>query len=148
METVKVRDMEIGDIKEVLEAEHRCFSVPWTEEAFRTEVEKNKLARYVVVEVADHVVGYGGMWMIMDESHITNIAIHPDYRKRGYGEKIVQALIHKADKEGILRMTLEVRKSNEVAQNLYKKFGFESCGVRPKYYQDNGEDGVIMWRES
>lgn len=147
MGNLLIRNMTTQDIAAVLQIEHQCFSVPWTEEAFRMEVENNKLARYVVAELDGQVVGYGGMWMIMDEAHVTNIALHPDVRGRGYGNRIVAAMIDMAKQEGIIRMTLEVRKSNEVAQNLYKKFGFKACGIRPKYYQDNHEDAVIMWRE-
>lgn len=143
---MKIREMTINDITQVLEIESLCFPVPWSKEAFEMEIEKNKFARYMVLELDNRVIGYGGMWMIIDECHITNIALHPDYRGRGYGNKMVEALINKAFEEGISRMTLEVRKSNLVAQRLYEKYGFISRGIRPKYYQDNDEDALIMWR--
>lgn len=143
----KVRDMVLGDVDDVLEIEKKCFSIPWTREAFAMEIKKNKLSRYIVVQEDHQVVAYGGMWMILDEAHITNIAVHPEYRGKGYGKRIVKALIDRAREEGIFKITLEVRKSNEAALNLYKKYGFKACGIRPRYYQDNGEDGVIMWKE-
>jgi ribosomal-protein-alanine N-acetyltransferase len=147
MDEAIVREMTEEDIRDVCIIERACFAIPWTEEAFQLEIRQNKLARYVVVEVQGMIVGHGGMWKIIDEAHITNIAVHPDYRGRGYGNLIVEKLIKIAKKEKVFRMTLEVRKSNTLAQNLYQKYGFKSCGIRPKYYQDNNEDAVIMWRE-
>ncbi|QEK13120.1 ribosomal-protein-alanine N-acetyltransferase [Crassaminicella thermophila] len=148
MEHVKVREMIVEDIEEVYDIEKRCFAIPWSKESFFAEIQNNKSARYVVLEIDGKVVGYGGMWKILDEGHITNIAVHPDVRGRGYGNLLVEGLLEVADKEEIKRMTLEVRSSNKVAQNLYKKYGFEPCGIRPKYYQDNNENAVIMWREN
>jgi ribosomal-protein-alanine N-acetyltransferase len=146
MDVVKIRSMTVEDIPQVLEIESLCFTVPWSREAFEMEIEKNKFARYIVAEVDGRITGYGGMWFIIDEAHVTNIAVHPEYRGKGYGNLIVDAMVKIADAQGIYQMTLEVRASNHVAQNLYGKFGFESCGVRPKYYADNDEDAVIMWR--
>ncbi|AOT69997.1 ribosomal-protein-alanine N-acetyltransferase [Geosporobacter ferrireducens] len=139
--------MNKEDISQVLEIEKQCFSVPWTKEAFVMEVEKNKFARYIVAELDEIIVGYGGMWMIIDEAHVTNIGVRPDFRGRGFGDVIVKAMIAAAEKEGIYNMTLEVRASNRVARNLYEKYGFKACGIRPKYYQDNNEDAVIMWKQ-
>jgi len=136
-----------SDLDTVMDIENKCFSVPWTREALLLEIDKNRFARYLVAELDGIVMGYGGMWMIMDEAHITNIAVHPDHRGKGYGNFIVEGLIATAKKDGIIRLTLEVRRSNVVAQNLYKKYGFIFCGVRPGYYQDNQEDAIIMWKE-
>jgi len=139
--------MTASDIDRVSEIEKICFSTPWSREAFRMEVEENKCARYVVAVCDDQVVGYGGMWLIIDEAHITNVAVHPDYRGRGIGEAIMRSLVDKATSLGAVRMTLEVRVSNEIAQNLYKKLGFYSAGIRKQYYADNNEDALIMWNE-
>ena len=147
MDVAKIRSMTVDDISQVLEIESLCFTVPWSQEAFKMEIEKNKFAHYIVAEVDGRITGYGGMWFIVDEAHVTNIAVHPQYRGKGYGNFIVDAMVKIADAKGIYQMTLEVRASNHVAQNLYGKFGFESCGVRPKYYADNNEDAVIMWRK-
>lgn len=147
MEPLKIRKLTKLDLEDIMDIEHRCFTVPWTKEAFAMEIDGNKFARYVVAELDGKPVGYGGMWMILDEAHITNIAIHPNHRGRGYGCKLVEALIDIALEEGVGRMTLEVRRSNVVAQNLYKKYGFVHQGVRRRYYQDNNEDAIIMWKE-
>ncbi|AOY75731.1 ribosomal protein S18-alanine N-acetyltransferase [Clostridium formicaceticum] len=147
MEKLEIRKMLMKDIPSVIEIEKQCFPIPWTRGAFETELKKNKLAIYRVATWENQVVGYGGMWFIVDEGHITNIAIHPNFQGRGIGEAIVRALMEEANIKRIYRMTLEVRKSNLIAQNLYKKLGFISCGIRPGYYSDNGEDALIMWKE-
>jgi len=99
-----------------------------------------------VAEVDNKIVGYGGFWVVVDEGHITNIAVHPEYRSKGIGSKIMEGLIELAKKNGIISMTLEVRESNIVAQHLYAKFGFRPLGRRKGYYQDNNEDAIIMWK--
>lgn len=144
-ETV-VRPMTVEDIAAVVEIEKESFATPWTPHAFRMEM-KNCLAVYRVVEVDGRVAAYGGMWLILDEVHVTNIAVHPDYRGRHLGRKIMEELIAEARQRNLLRMTLEVRKQNHVAITLYKKLGFLMAGIRPGYYQDTGEDALIMWVE-
>ncbi|MDX9916492.1 MAG: ribosomal protein S18-alanine N-acetyltransferase [Gudongella sp.] len=145
---ISVRQMETKDIKRVLEIEKESFSTPWSEEAFRTEIEDNILAVYVVAEVDDEVVGYGGFWRILDEAHITNIAVGTSMRGKGIGEAILMGMIDYCTKNEIPHMTLEVRKSNQTALGLYKKHGFSEAGIRPGYYTDNHEDAVIMWKEN
>lgn len=146
MESVIVRKMKLSDIDSVVDIEENSFAIPWTKGAFATELKRNMLAKYYVVEVDGRVVGYGGMWLIMDEAHITNIAVHPKYRGKGIGKKLVEGLIEEVLKLNIYRITLEVRRSNITAQALYKKFGFIPCGIRPEYYQDDKEDAIIMWK--
>ncbi|MFY9176133.1 MAG: ribosomal protein S18-alanine N-acetyltransferase [Caldicoprobacterales bacterium] len=146
MEELWIRPMKVEDIDEVLKIERLCFSTPWSREAFRAEIEGNHCARYLVAELGGLVVGFGGMWIILDEAHITNIGVHPHYRGRGIGEAIMRGLIETASRLKVEGMTLEVRVSNVIAQNLYKKLGFVSVGVRKGYYSDNGEDALIMWR--
>ncbi|RKD23578.1 [SSU ribosomal protein S18P]-alanine acetyltransferase [Caminicella sporogenes DSM 14501] len=146
MKKVNVRKMDLKDIDSVIEIENKSFKVPWSKKSFEREVKENMLAKYFVVEYDEKVVGYGGMWFIIDEIHITNIAVHPDFRGMNLGSFLLKSMIEYAESIGIYKMTLEVRKSNIVAQNLYKKFGFKECGVRPKYYENN-EDAIIMWRE-
>lgn len=143
---INIRKMLVGDIEDVLEIEREAFSTPWSREAFRIEIEENLLAKYFVAEVDKRPIGYGGMWLILNECHITNIAVKKAYRGKGVGKKILEAMILFCDLQGIQRMTLEVRKSNVVAQSLYKKYDFIEQGIRPKYYTDNNEDAVIMWR--
>lgn len=148
MVDVQIRSMSVKDIPEVMEIEKLSFSVPWSEESFRNEIESNMSARYMVVETGKTVAAYGGMWIILDEGHITNIAVHPDYRGRGLGNAIVEALLSAARQEKVRALTLEVRRTNIIAQNLYLKYGFEAVGIRPKYYADNGEDAIIMWKRN
>lgn len=144
---ITVRKMELGDVTSTVDIERSCFPMPWTRGTFIAELRDNRLARYYVAEIGGQVVGYGGMWLIIDEAHITNIAVYPDHRGKGVGRRIVEKLIEESKKLNIRKMSLEVRRSNIVAQSLYKKFGFVACGVRPAYYQDNGEDALIMWLE-
>ncbi|MDN5276824.1 MAG: [ribosomal protein S18]-alanine N-acetyltransferase [Clostridiales bacterium] len=143
-----IRPITSADIDAVWDIEKMCFSVPWSRQSFVLEVEKNRCARYVVAEHSGAVVGYGGMWLIVDEAHITNIAVHPLFRRKGIGEAILKALVTEAHRMGIDRMTLEVRASNIAAQSLYKKLGFVEVGVRKGYYSDNNEDAIIMWNFS
>lgn len=143
-----IRGMKEADIGAIVEIEKGLFTTPWPEEAFLTEIKENKLAQYFVVEVDNEIVGYGGLWHIIDEGHITNIGVKEEFRGRGLGGKILEALIYYCRIKNIKSMTLEVRKSNIIAQNLYKKYGFVDCGIRPKYYGDNNEDAVIMWRKN
>lgn len=133
-------------IDEIVEIEKVSFAVPWSKNAFLQEHFHNPQAHYIVALSNEKVVGYGGFWAILDEGHITNIAVHPKFRGQKVGRVLVEAMIQRADSQGITSLTLEVRKSNTVAQSLYEKYGFLSVGVRPKYYSDNGEDAVIMWR--
>jgi ribosomal-protein-alanine N-acetyltransferase len=93
------------------------------------------------------IVGYGGMWIIIDEAHITNIAVEPAYRGKKLGEQILKGLMELAKLKRVARMTLEVRVSNDDAQKLYKRIGFKPAGIRPGYYIDTNEDALIMWNE-
>jgi [ribosomal protein S18]-alanine N-acetyltransferase len=144
-DTIACRLMKKEDIASVYEVEKASFPTPWSMDAFESELASNHLAHYIVIEVNDTIVGYGGFWSIIDEAHITNIAINPSYRGKKLGEYLVKNLMEFAIELGAEMMTLEVRISNIVAQNLYKKFGFEEKGIRKGYYSDNGEDALIMW---
>jgi [ribosomal protein S18]-alanine N-acetyltransferase len=142
--TIGCRLMTVDDIYEVYQVEIASFPKPWTKDAFKEELTTNHLANYIVLEVDEKIVGYGGFWSIFDEAHITNIAIDPAFRGKKLGEFLVKDLIDLAKELGAKMMTLEVRKSNFVAQHLYKKFGFVEKGIRKNYYSDN-EDALIMW---
>lgn len=143
-----LRDMTEDDIEQVLEIESQSFSTPWTRNAFLIELRENMLAQYIVAQVDEKVVGYAGIWKILNEGHITNIAVLKDYRGKGIGNVLIEGLIWYCSKNNLDSMTLEVRESNTVAQNLYKKYGFVNSGIRPKYYGDNGENAIIMWRDN
>lgn len=143
-----VRAAELRDAAEIAEIEKLCFASPWSIESIEHEIGVNRLALYVVGEVDERIVGYVGIWLVVDEGHITNVAVHPDFRRRHIGEAIISTLIDVTERHGVLAHTLEVRASNIPAQKLYEKFGFTAMGVRKGYYEDNGEDAIIMWRSS
>lgn len=141
-----IRKMELDDLDSIMEIEKQSFTTPWTRNAFEMEIRDNLLAHYIVAVIDGKIVGYGGIWFIIDEGHITNIAVSSDYRGIGVGNKLIFGLIDLCNENNINNMTLEVRKSNIIAQNLYKKYGFIDFGVRPGYYSDNNEDAIIMWK--
>ena len=132
-------------ILEVYEIQCLSFHSPWSMDALKDEL-LNPTARYVVAIKDKKVLGFGGMWLILDEAHITNIAVHPEYRNLKVGSLILGSLIAVGEKEGILAMTLEVRVSNINAQKLYSKYNFMAAGRRKAFYPDNKEDCLIMWR--
>ena len=143
-ETVVIRRMRMRDIDAVTAIEQATFARPWSRESFCQELERNVAARYLVAETDGRVVGYAGAWIILDESHITNIAVADEYRGRGIGKRLTQALLQYLSNLGACYATLEVRVSNERAQNLYKSLGFVSVGKRKRYYEDNQEDAFLM----
>lgn len=144
-ERVSIRRMTLQDIDSVMTVEKKSFTTPWSRQAFMTELVDNQFARYIVLDYSGRVIGYAGLWMIVDEGHVTNIAIDPDFRGNHLGERLLLALVSMCTAQGGSRMTLEVRVSNEIAKRLYQKLGFEGVGVRKGYYTDNHEDALIMW---
>ena len=141
-----IRPMTIDDVDEVYVVEEDCFVDPWSKESIRKEL-KNNLARYLVAQLDDKIVGYVGVWFVVDEGHITNVAVHSDYRGKKVGDKLVKQMVELCKENNIVAMTLEVRASNIVAQNLYRKYGFKMGGIRKEYYSDNKEDAIIMWNQ-
>jgi len=146
MKKIVIERMTIDDIENVVNVENDCFSTPWSKDSFVRELVENEIALYLVAKIENIAVGYIGVWRIQNEGHITNVAVHSDFRGMGIGNMLVSELLSLCEKEGINAFTLEVRKSNLVAQNLYKKFQFKDAGVRKGYYQDTKEDAIIMWR--
>jgi [ribosomal protein S18]-alanine N-acetyltransferase len=144
---ISLRQMTLADVDRVLAIEQASFTTPWSRESFINEVTENKLAYYTVAETEGEIVGFGGVWLIVDEGHITNIAVDAKYRGRQIGKKILEKIIKELQSRQILRVTLEVRASNSVAIGLYRSFGFIVLGRRPGYYTDNGEDALIMWKD-
>ncbi|WP_054743493.1 ribosomal protein S18-alanine N-acetyltransferase [Cellulosilyticum ruminicola] len=138
-----VRTMTKADIEAVYDLECRSFSVPWSLDSLKKEIE-NKLAYYVVVEEDGAVAGYGGLWGVLGEGEVINIAVAIDYRGKGYGQLIMESLLDYSKEQGFERITLEVRYSNEVAKKLYIKNGFHQIAVRKNYYQKPTEDAIIM----
>lgn len=141
---VRIEPMRINDIDAVQRVERASFPVPWPAYALRQEVETNRLARYLIVRVGNEVVAYAGVWLLVDEAHVTTFAVLPDWRRRGIGTRLMVAVMQLAEQLGARVATLEVRLSNMPARLLYQRFGFRPVGVRPRYYSDNGEDALIM----
>ncbi len=148
MSSIKVRNMHKKDIDQIMKIESVSFgNFFWTPEAFSAEIE-NTVGHYFVAEKDGLLLGYCGFWLIMEEAHITTIAVRPDYRKSGIGELLLQKMMDTGYAKNVKWFTLEVRASNIAAQNLYYKYNFKSLGLRRKYYQDNEEDAMVMWTEN
>jgi ribosomal-protein-alanine N-acetyltransferase len=161
--------MQLSDLRQVMAIERTAFPTPWPASAYHHELTQNDLSTYVVLrrqgvtpagdswqrlvgrwrprvskQAATPLLGYGGFWMIVDEAHISTLAVHPEWRGRGLGELLLVALIDAAMLRGAAEITLEVRASNLVAQSLYRKHAFAQVGRRKGYYTDNYEDALIM----
>lgn len=143
--TIHLRTMMLEDIDQILIVEEACFAHPWTRQAFENEMVNNRFATYFVAEDSDKIVGYCGVWVILDEAHITNIGVLPEYRGNKIGETLLRKAMLFAKLKSAKQMSLEVRVSNDVAQNLYRKLGFQNGGIRKRYYTDNYEDALVMW---
>ncbi len=139
-----IRRMTLKDIDAVHQIEADTFAMPWSRGALEDELTENKCARYLVSELEGEIIAYAGAWMVLDECHITNIAVRKDMRGRGYGRQVTLALIRYAANLGASYVTLEVRRSNLTAQSLYRSLGFLQVGCRRRYYEDNGEDALLM----
>lgn len=142
---MQIELMNKSHVDGIIEIENESFAIPWSRASVEKEL-SNNLAIYVVAMEDDKVVGYGGMWHIVNEGHITNIAVHKDYRRKGIGNAIINKLSEIAVDKEMIGLTLEVRKSNTPALELYQKNGFKLEGIRPEYYEDNKEDAYIMWK--
>jgi [ribosomal protein S18]-alanine N-acetyltransferase len=141
----KIRIMTLVDVDQVVQVENICFPTPWSREAFVNEVKNNQFATYFVAEDQGRVIGYIGCWIIIDEANITNVAVLPEYRGQKIGEALLRTAMELARLKQATKMSLEVRVSNMVAQNLYSKLGFKRGGIRKNYYTDNSEDAYVMW---
>lgn len=144
---VEYRLMTVDDIPLVQLVERKCFTTPWSRSIFVSELTRNDNAIYAVALVGERIVGYAGVWIILDEGHITNIGVDPSFQRQGIGQGLMDMITRLAVERGAVAMTLEVRVSNFSAQALYTKLGFVPRGIRKEYYQDDKEDALIMWRE-
>lgn len=132
-------------IDEMVAIEEASFPTPWSKQAYLQELNSNPIAFYIACVEDSHLLGYAGIWLIADEGHISNVAVHPDCRGQGIGKAMLQALIFYCRQKHCTGMTLEVRESNMPAIHLYEKMGFQAAGKRPHYYSDNNEDAIIYW---
>jgi ribosomal-protein-alanine N-acetyltransferase len=145
---IVVDRMTVEDLIAVHVIERESFSTPWPAQAYRQEIEQNRLAHYIVARYGNSIVGFAGIWLLVDEAHITTFATRSPWRRRGIGERLLVALLDLALARGAKEATLEVRPSNIAAKRLYEKYGFKVVGVRPRYYSDNNEDALIMTTDS
>jgi [ribosomal protein S18]-alanine N-acetyltransferase len=143
-----IQPMTTADIAAVTRIERASFTTIWPSDAFYNELSTNKLAHYFVGRYEDRVVAYGGVWVILEDSHVTTLAVDPEYRGRRFGEVLLLRLIDEAIERGAAWITLEVRESNVVAQRLYRKYGFTTVTMRSGYYSDDNESALIMWAGS
>lgn len=141
---LQIVPMRAGDLEAIAAIERASFDSPWPPDAYRSELETNRLAHYLVVRAADEIVAYGGMWLMVDEAHVITFAVHPAWRRQRIGGRLLLAMLDIALDAGAREATLEVRLSNLPARRLYEQFGFRPVGLRPRYYNDNGEDALIM----
>ncbi len=142
-----IEAMRLEDLPVVQAIEQASFSSPWPPNAYRSELQTNRLASYLVVRVDGAIVAYGGMWLMVDEAHITTFAVHPAWRRQRIGERLLLAFLDLAMVRQAHEATLEVRLSNLAARRLYEKYGFRPVGLRPRYYSDDNEDALIMTTE-
>ena len=141
---ISVRYMKEEDIDGVMTVEKESFSKPWTEKLFYDEVKNPRTVYFVATDEKDEIVGYGGMWHVLDEGQITNIAVRKEQRGGGVGSKLLESLISWAKERQIMQIGLEVRKGNANALGLYKKYGFLEVGSRRDYYKNPTEDAILM----
>jgi ribosomal-protein-alanine N-acetyltransferase len=139
-----IEPMTHADLAAVHEIERVSFTTPWPSYAYRNELDSNKLAHYLVVRAGRTVVAYAGLWLLVDEAHVTTFAVDPAWRRRKIGERLIMALLDLSIARGAREATLEVRLSNLPARRLYEKYGFQPVGIRPRYYSDDHEDALIM----
>lgn len=138
-----LRKMTPQDIDEVMQIEQKSFTLPWSRESYMGEL-KNNFATYLVCDYEGEIVGYGGIWVVFEEAHITNVAIDPDFRQSGMGTALMQELEQVARNKKANRILLEVRPSNQAALAMYSNLDYFPSGLRRAYYSDNGEDAIIM----
>lgn len=146
---VKIRRMQKNDLEQVEKIEIASFGDHhWSKDSFANELTNGYARYYVALNENDEVVGYMGLWHILDEAHCATVSVSPDYRRKHIGEALFTTLIEDCYENLVKYITLEVRVSNEKAQKLYTKYGLKSLGTRKGYYQDNNEDACIMWSEN
>ena len=145
---IVIKKMDRENIDDILDIERQCYGEHhWSYESFINEL-TNKISSYRCIFVDGKCCGYMGIWKIINEAHVTNLSVHPDYQNQKLAHRLLLSSIDECYDEKIKFITLEVRVSNKKAIHLYEKFGFKSLGLRKKYYQDNNEDALIMWSEN
>ncbi|MBB1533764.1 MULTISPECIES: ribosomal protein S18-alanine N-acetyltransferase [Mogibacterium] len=145
---IRVRIAKSSDLDDIYELDMQTFAMPWSKEALSYDILENDNAFVIVAEYEGEFAGYADIWTVLDEADLNSIAVRVDFRRKGIGDAIMLAMTEMLSASGVATINLEVRVSNMPAIKLYKKYGFNECGVRPGYYLDNGEDALIMKRET
>lgn len=145
LSSIEIDLMRKKHLDHVMEIERRAYSNPWSRGVFESELEQGISRTYLIAHSGRTILGYCGSLYVLDEAHITNIAVDIPFRHLHVGTRLLSHSIRRAWERNIVNVTLEVRVSNAGAQRLYHKFGFQPAGVRKGYYQENGEDALIMW---
>lgn len=145
---IRVRIAKSSDLDDIYDLDVQTFAMPWSKEALSYDILENDNAFVIVAEYEGEFAGYADIWTVLDEADLNSIAVRVDFRRKGIGDAIMIAMTEMLSASGVATINLEVRVSNMPAIKLYKKYGFNECGVRPGYYLDNGEDALIMKRET
>ena len=145
---IRVRIAKSSDLDDIYDLDVQTFAMPWSKEALSYDILENDNAFVIVAEYEGEFAGYADIWTVLDEADLNSIAVRVDFRRKGIGDAIMLAMTEMLPANGVATINLEVRVSNMPAIKLYKKYGFNECGVRPGYYLDNGEDALIMKRET
>ena len=146
-EMITITDMTLAHLDAVYGIETRSFPIPWSKNELRKEITENKHAIYkIALMPTGEIAGYAGLWHVVNEGHINNIAVEENYRRMGVASKLLESFIEAAKEREMIGLTLEVRISNNAAFQLYRKYGFKPEGIRKNYYADTGEDAIIMWK--
>lgn len=146
---IKILPMQKDQIEDVLKIEEQAYGEHhWSKDSFYGELSNNLAHYYSAFDTDNNLIGYAGSWRILEEAHITTLAVRPDMKRKKIGEALLNKILQDCYENDIKYLTLEVRVSNEAAIKLYEKYGFKSLGTRKGYYQNNNEDALIMWTEN
>lgn len=147
MGEISFSPLKENDLEEVLAIERASFPTPWTRGMFLEDAARGDMCIFMVARLENKIIGYGGLWLVLNEAHLGNLAVHPRFRHQGIGKEILKKLIEIACSKKAALMTLEVRETNEIARALYEKMGFKLVAIRKGYYQDTKEDAFIFLKE-
>jgi ribosomal-protein-alanine N-acetyltransferase len=150
LDVIKIKPLTEEELTDVLELDNLCFGGLWSLDGYKKEIESPNSCLLILtinIEESEKIIGLGCFWAILDEAHLTILAIHPDFQGQGLGKLLLSKLLEEAENKNLERATLEVGENNNKALNLYQQFGFKEAGRRKKYYKKTGEDALILWKK-
>ena len=142
-----IRSMRKEDVLQITQIEKLSFPSPWSCGIFSSELDRKNFAFYYVIEYQDEIIAYIGYWKAANEAHLVNMAVHPAFRRKGLGSKLLKYILEKAQNQGLNTITLEVRRFNLAAQRFYESFDFKKIAISPGYYVETGEDALVYWKK-